>query len=215
MLLHDVGLFFTIERRGSYDNGPYVYCPNHTSYLDIIISYLVIPTYFHYMGKVELTRWFMFNIFFKGMNIPVQRGNLRSSYDAYMRSVNDVSNGTSISIFPEGLIPNDTPLLARFKNGPFKLAIEKQVPIVPITFINGWKLLPANDNRLKGGMPGIVKVILHEPIETKGLTERDVSVLREQVYHLINDTLKEEVQGYPEKYITAESRYHGASSLRA
>lgn len=215
LMLHPVGLFFTIERRGDYSNGPYVYAPNHTSYLDIILSYLIMPTYFHYMGKVELSKWFMFNIFFKDMNIPVERGHLRSSYKAYVRSVEDITNGISVGIFPEGLIPDDTPLLARFKNGPFKLAIEKQVPIVPITFINGWKLLPANDNRLNGGMPGVVKVILHEPIETKGMTEDDVSALRERVYHIINDTLIAEVKGYPEKYIKPDSRYHGAAKLSA
>ena len=197
MLLYIPGVFFTVERRGTLGPGPYVFCPNHTSYLDIMISYLVFPDYFHYMGKVELSHWFMFNIFFKGMNIPVNRESLRGSYSAYQRAVDDLGKGISIAIYPEALIPEDTPNLGRFKNGAFKLAIEKQTPIVPIVFLNGWKLLPANENRMKGGGPGTVKVIVHEAVETKGLTMDDVSELREKVYNIINDTLKEEVEGYP------------------
>ncbi len=197
LILHNVGIFFTIEKKGSFGDGPYVYAPNHTSYLDIIISYLIIPTYFHYMGKVELTRWFMFNIFFKGMNIPVQRGHLRSSYNAYNRAADDVDKGISIAIFPEGMIPDDTPKLARFKNGAFKLAIEKQVPIVPIIFINGWKILPANDNRLNGGRPGFVHCIILDPIETKGMTDADMSTLRDKMHAMMEGVLREREKDYP------------------
>ena len=69
--------------------------------------------------------------------------------------------------------------MGRFKNGPFRLAIEKQVPIVPITFMNNWLLLP-DDFYRRIGHPGIAHVILHDPIPTIGLTENDLDVLKEK-----------------------------------
>jgi 1-acyl-sn-glycerol-3-phosphate acyltransferase len=41
-----------------------------------------------------------------------------------------------------------------FKNAPFKIAIEGQVPLVPVTFVNEWNILPAKPHVWKGGRPG-------------------------------------------------------------
>src|SRR5689334_18892443 len=51
------GIFYSVERKTKLDkNQAYVFCPNHTSYLDIILIYLVVPVYFHTMGKAELRK---------------------------------------------------------------------------------------------------------------------------------------------------------------
>jgi len=84
--------------------------------------------------------------------------------------------------------------MGRFKNGPFKLAVEKQVPIVPITFMNNWLLLP-DDFYRRIGHPGIAKIILHDPIPTIGMTEDDIDALKEKVYRVINAPIEER---YPE-----------------
>lgn len=87
--------------------------------------------------------------------------------------------------------------MGRFKNGPFKLAIENQVPIVPITFMNNWLLLP-DDFQNRIGHPGIARVIIHEPIPTTGMTENDLEGLKEKVYQVINRPIEE---GYPEYFV--------------
>jgi len=50
-----LGIFYSIERRSVLKKGQaYVICPNHTSYLDVILTYVAVPKYFHMMGKAEL-----------------------------------------------------------------------------------------------------------------------------------------------------------------
>ena len=156
----------------------YVFCPNHTSYLDIMLIYIAIPVYFHTMGKAELRRVPLFRHFFDRMNIPVNRKSRKDSHRAFLRAASDIEKKISITLFPEGTIHHTGPVMGRFKNGPFKLAVEKQVPIVPITFMNNWLLLP-DDFYRRIGHPGIARIILHDPIPTIGMTEDDIDVLKE------------------------------------
>lgn len=156
----------------------YIFCPNHSSILDIIVSYVAIPNYFHFMGKAELTKIPLFKIFFKRMNISVDRASLKASYGAYQRAHDDLQKGISIGIFPEATIPDCTPKLGPMKNGAFKLAIENQIPIVPITYVNTWKIMPDIDKTC-GGTPGTVFIYLHQPITTKGMTAADLKTLRD------------------------------------
>ena len=71
-----VGVPLRVERKHDLPPAPYVICSNHSSYLDIIQMYNVVPQYFLFIGKYELLKWPLFNIFFKGMNIAVNRGKI-------------------------------------------------------------------------------------------------------------------------------------------
>lgn len=191
LIMCPLGIFYSVKREAEIDpHRAYVFCSNHTSYLDVIFSYLVIPAYYHFMAKAELKKLPLFGLFFKRMNIPVDRSSARDSHRAFQRAASDIDKGISIALFPEGTIPNNAPKLGRFKNGPFRLAIEKQVPIVPITFINNWQILPMGRRSKRGGQPGITKAIMHKPIETKGLKDTDVEALKNQVFTIIDKTLK-------------------------
>jgi 1-acyl-sn-glycerol-3-phosphate acyltransferase len=201
-MLWPVLLFFKVEKHSKLrKNQAYIICPNHTSYLDIIIIYLVIPVYFHTMGKAELLKVPFFRRFFMGMNIPVNRKSRKDSHRAYMRAASDIDKGVSITLYPEGTIHHNGPVMGRFKNGPFRLAIEKQVPIVPVTFLNNWKLLP-DDFPRRIGRPGIARVFIHKPIPTAGMTESDLEDLKSLVYNVINAPLKE---AYP-RYFSSQTK---------
>ncbi len=169
--------------------GPYIIVLNHTSFLDIMQAYIAIPIYFHFVGRIGLGRWWLFNMFFKKMDILIDRDNARASYGSYQRVADDIRKGISVAIFPEAIIPADTPKMLPFKNAPFKVAIELQVPILPVTFIGGWRLLPAKPHVWKGGHPGISRVTVHKPIPTAGLTANDANALREQAQHIIASEL--------------------------
>jgi 1-acyl-sn-glycerol-3-phosphate acyltransferase len=171
---------------------PCVIVANHSSYLDIILSYLVLKKYFVFMAKFELNKAPLFNIFFKDMQISVNRTNIKDAHRAFARASEEIDGGHSVFIFPEGTIGSDNGTLLRFKNGPFKLAIEKQVPILPITFIGNWKLLQIGGFLKSYGRPGISKAIIHKPISTIGMTPENVVNLREDVFKLISETLKHE-----------------------
>lgn len=185
------GIFIRVKREVSADTlpQPAVYCANHASYLDISISYLLIPKYFVFMGKQELNKVPLFRIFFKEMNILVDRRSNMSSHRAFVRAGLEIDKGHSTFLYPEGGISSNGKLQG-FKNGAFKLAIEKQVPIIPITYLNNWKLLQNGGFFKSFGRPGISKIVIHKPISTIGMTENDLVSLRTRVYDVISKELE-------------------------
>jgi 1-acyl-sn-glycerol-3-phosphate acyltransferase len=169
---------------------PCIFVGNHTSYLDIVLSTFYIDHLAIYMGKAELLKAPLFKTFFKGMDIPVNRMNRGDAHKAFMKAGAEIDKGRSMVIFPEGTI-SSFGKLKPFKNGAFKLAIEKQVPIVPIVNLNNWKLLQNGGYFKSFGCFGVAKTVVLEPIETKGMTEENLVDLRERVFKLIIDTLDE------------------------
>jgi len=167
---------------------PCVFVGNHTSYLDIVLSTLYIDHLALYMAKAELIKAPLFKIFFQGMDITVNRKSRMDSHRAFIKAGQEIEKGRSMIIYPEGTI-SEFGKLKPFKNGPFKLAIDKQVPIVPIVNLNNWQLLQNGGYFKSNGRPGFAKTVILEPIDTKGLTDDNVNELREKVYTLINDTL--------------------------
>jgi 1-acyl-sn-glycerol-3-phosphate acyltransferase len=173
---------------------PYIICANHASYLDIILMYSIIPKCFIFMGKSELLQWPLVHVFFRNMDVPVYRNDKYKAAKSLQIAGERLKSGYNVVIFPEGKMPPNAPKMDKFKNGAFKLAIEHQVPIVPITFLNNWLLFSDHEDVFRYGQPGIAKLIVHEPIETKGLTEEDLINLRDQTREIIKKPLYE--QGY-------------------
>ena len=187
------GIWYTIRKEGKIDpKQAYIITPNHSSYLDILTTNIAFPNYFHFMGKAELKKIPMFGIFFKRMNISVNRSSIKDSHKAYKRARNDLRKGISLAIFPEATIPACSPELGPFKNGAFRLAIEMQVPIVPITFLDNWSIFPDNNENRMVLRPGLSRIVIHEPIPTTGLTEEDANNLRDKVAVIIRNTLEQE-----------------------
>ncbi len=132
LILILTGIITSVENKHYLKNlKACVITPNHTSYLDILMLYITMPNYFVFMGKHTLKTIPIFNIFFKDMNIAVNRRSSDSGKQALERCAHELKKGNSVVMFPEGTIPNDAPNLLKFKAGAFKLAIEQQQPIVP------------------------------------------------------------------------------------
>lgn len=161
---------------------------NHTSYLDICISVFYMKHTTLYMGKVELLKAPLFGAFFKYMDIPVDRRSKTGSHRAFKRAGEKIDEGYGMVIYPEGTISNEG-ILKPFKNGAFKLAIEKQVPIIPVANLNNWKLLQNGGFFKSLGRPGLARIIVGEPIDTKGMTEENLVDLRNQVHAFIQGEL--------------------------
>lgn len=163
-------------------NTPYIVCCNHASYLDIVLMYRVFPEYFVMMGKGEIEGWRFFRVFFlSGMNILVHRENNKKAHESLQLAKQKIDKCQNVVIFPEGGIYNHAPYIKVMKNGAFKLAIEKQIPIVPMTFETNWKLLQGTEPFTGYAGPGICKVHIHEAIATEGMTIDDLPALRLQV----------------------------------
>ena len=190
LLMYLSGIFISVKNRHLIKKGEsYVITPNHSSYLDIIILYQTFTQYFVFMGKKSLATVPVFSIFFKKMNITVDRRSARDGKRSMDRCGTELDKGHSVVMFPEGTISVDVPEMLKFKNGAFKLAIEKQVPVIPITFFTNYKRLEMAGLFSGKAGPGIAKAVIHEPIPTKGMTEEDVVSLRDKVYNIINDEL--------------------------
>lgn len=194
--LHWAGLFPQhIIWRGPLPEPPYVVVSNHSSYIDIVQMFNLVPHYFLMMGKYELQRWPLFRIFFKDMDIAVNRGSHVEAAKAFRRAAKALDSGACVVLFPEGTIPHTVPRMKPFKDGAFRLAIEKQVPVVPVTFLNHWRLFGDPEDLLSRGHPGISRAVVHPAVHTTGLQDSDVVALRHRVFDLIEAPLLEHEAG--------------------
>lgn len=167
---------------------PVVYCANHTSYLDIPMVFRTIPGYFSIIGKAELSKVPLFGPMFKNVYVAVDRKSSRSRKMSLDRSIEVIDEGRSMVFYPEGTIPKlQPPQMGEFRDGAFRLAVEKQIPLVPITFPYNWIILPENLNTLATWHRS--KVIYHEPIPTVGLSKEDIPALKQKVFDVITEEL--------------------------
>ena len=184
------GIFVHQITETKYDtNKPYIIAANHTSQLDIVTLTVKIPLQFNFMAKIELARIPVFGIFFRTIDISVDRKNALAAARAYQRAVNQLRGGKSIVLFPEGTIHSHTPKLGRFKEGAFRMAIEAQADILPVTIIGNWKVLP--DKGKFHFMPGRVIQYVHKPVPTRGMTLEDIEPLKQKIYGIIESKLAE------------------------
>ncbi len=161
---------------------------NHTSITDIMLMLAVIDHTFVFLGKVELSRIPLFGYFYRRTCILVDRSSQKSRLEAFAEAQRRLKQGNSICIFPEGGVPDDeSVVLAPFKDGAIRLAIDHQIPIVPIAF---------HDNKKRfsytffSGSPGVMRVKVMESIPTKGMVPDDKRDLKVQVYDTIYTELK-------------------------
>ncbi|HYG50025.1 MAG TPA: lysophospholipid acyltransferase family protein [Flavobacteriales bacterium] len=185
------------KRKIKFPDGPFIICPNHTSYHDIIFMSQAIKGFYIFMGKAELKKWPLMKVFFKNgkYNIAVNRKSALEASRSLELARKRIKEGKSIVIFPEGTIPDNAPHLNKFKSGAFKLAIETGIPVIPVTFLDNWALMSDPMQIFGPCRPGISRVIVHDPIETKGMTEKDIVPLQDRVFNIIENDLKQYV--YP------------------
>ena len=187
-----VGFIYRFKYEQPIDwSKPYIICPNHTSNLDIAAMCVLVNGNCSFMGKEELKDGLVTGLFFRSVDIPVNRESKMSSYRAFKKAGEKLEEGISLIIFPEGKIgQNYPPSLHEFKNGPFKLAIDFKIPIIPVSSANTWKML-WDDGTKYGTRPGICNFYIHKPIETKQLTPADADALRDEVYNIIARKLED------------------------
>ncbi|RZL62254.1 MAG: 1-acyl-sn-glycerol-3-phosphate acyltransferase [Pedobacter sp.] len=183
------GVFFKFEFEQPLDDKTYIYCANHTSNLDIILFCLLAKGRFHFMGKEELMKNPVLGIFFRTIDVAVARESKISAFRAFKKAGENLEKGMSLIIFPEGRIDDlYPPTLHEFKNGPFRLAIEHNIPIVPVS-IKVWPIM-WDDGSKYGTRPGVGNVYVHKPISTTILATDSADVLKEEVFNQINSQLK-------------------------
>jgi len=191
-ILYTSGFYYKVTQDQQLDsNSSYMFVANHTSMTDIMLMLAVIPKPFVFVGKKELAKIPLFGFFYTRTCILVDRGNAKSRQAVFERAQKRINQGLSICIFPEGGVPYDESIvLDDFKDGAFRLAIEHNLPIVPLTF-------PDNKKRFSytffSGSPGIMRAHVHHFVPTSGKSiesKAEIKALNEEVRTVILDKLR-------------------------
>ena len=166
----------------------YIFMSNHASNLDPPITIPLIPRRSSVMVKKELFKYPILGQAMRmGSLVPVDRGNRESGIEAVQAAKQVVmQQGLNMTIYVEGKRSFDGKLLA-FKKGPFYLAMECGVPVVPITITGTHYVMPKGRFAIK---PGLVTVIFHSPIEPEEFGDREC--LTEKVRQIIESGLPQE-----------------------
>ena len=189
-ILFGMGFYYKIDKNQTLlPNESYMIVANHTSMTDIMLMLATIKNPFVFVGKKELSKIPLFGFFYKRTCILVDRSSSKSRMEVFNRAQKRLNQGLSICIFPEGGVPDDeSVVLDSFKDGAFRLAVEHQIPIVPISF---------GDNKKRfsytffSGSPGLMRVKIHPLVPTFGKTGADRKEIREDVRTLIYKQLLE------------------------
>ena len=167
----------------------YIFMSNHVSNLDPPLMLPLIPRRTSVMAKKEL---FDIPILGKTMRlgslVPVDRKNRDAGISAVRAAADVIRKGINMTIYVEGGRSFDGKLIP-FKKGPFYLAVECNVPVVPVTVVGTQHAMPKARFAIK---PGDVKVIFHDPIEPKDFGDREI--LKAKVREVINSGLPEELR---------------------
>lgn len=191
LMFHFVFIPFEVVERTKLDRKKqYIFCANHFSYLDIPTMGLN-PVNAIFVGKNDMERVPLFGFMYRKLHITVNRENFRSRGNTVIAAMSAIDEGKSLIIFPEGgMLSQNAPEMIPFKDGAFRAAIEKQVPIVPVTIPFNWKKLPDQlPMRLRLGK---VLIIFHEPIETVGMSLDDIGSLKAKTFQIIDSELKQQ-----------------------
>ena len=167
----------------------YIFMSNHISNLDPPIMIPLIPRRTSVMVKKELFKYPILGETMRiGSLVPVDRGNRDAGIAAVREASKVIKNGVNMTIYVEGGRSFDGRLLP-FKKGPFYLAEECQVPVVPITISGSERAMP---KATFGILPELVTVRFHEPIEPADFGSREE--LMAKVRAAINSGLPEELR---------------------
>jgi len=194
--------FYFVNRlsKNELPKGPYIIVANHASYLDIFLIYSIVPREpFIFLGKIEILSYPLIKTYFKRFNIPVDRGSLVKSAKSLIVSGKKVKDGWSLMIFPEGGIPDENnPKMTPFKEGAFQLAKNLNVPIVPITFMNNYRLLSDPSDVFGPASPGIIKVHIHPYFSVEEIEKMTQKELTSACFDRINAPILKEFPEFKE-----------------
>lgn len=184
IILFGMGFFPKVKREEKLKKRKsYMLVANHTSMIDIMLMFVIQKRPFVFVGKMELAKIPIFGFFYRRTCILVDRGSQRSRKEVFDQAQHRLQKGINICIFPEGGVPDDQNLvLDHFKDGAFRLAIDHQIPIVPIAFLNNKKRF---SYRFLSGSPGIMWVKILPFIPTQGKVQQDKRGLREETRNII------------------------------
>lgn len=162
-----------------------VYASNHLSYMDTPVLFARLPFQFRILAKQSLWKipfigWYLHH----SGQVPVDTNSPRSLVASLNRGVATLKAGLPLVLFPEGGRAA-TGQLQTMMSGCAYMAIKAQVPLIPLTLIGTYELLPIHVYALH---PRPLLIVIGDPIPTAGLHTRDADALTQRLYQAISTT---------------------------
>ena len=166
-LLRGAGARVEVEGADQLDpTCAYVFASNHQSMIDVPVLFLAMPAPLRFVVKRELRSVPFLGWYIAAMGMVfVDRAGQRAAVRSMRRLPEILRAGESVACFPEGTRSRDG-TIRPFKGGPFAMAIEAGVPVVPVALIGTGRILPPQGFRVR---PGVIRVRIGRPIPTTGL----------------------------------------------
>ncbi len=170
--------------------GSYVFVGNHSSNLDIPVIMGKLPVSIRFLAKKEMFK------------VPVLGGAMRAIHmvetdrrlgPTAHRAINEqvtavVTEGLSLMIFPEGTRSESHEMLP-FKKGAFRIAVDNDMPVVPVTIVGTLEAWKPHSKLIHGGR---VRLVIHDPIPTTDLDRNLLNDLRDRVRSTVAEALNRE-----------------------
>ena len=187
VLIRAAGVRLVVHGKENAEGTQHIFVANHGSWCDVPAMATII-TRFKFVAKAELARVPLFGAAIRAIgSVYIDRDNRKASVESLRVAAARIHEGASVVIFAEGTRGTGYPLRP-FKKGAFVLAINAQVPIVPVLIHGAIDVLPRGKFRVKAGQ---VDVHFLEPVPAAGLTYDDRNALAERVRNRMADLLLE------------------------
>lgn len=167
----------------------YIFVSNHISYLDAAIIPKAIRQPVRPLGKVEMSRVPVFGFIYRNAIVTVDRSNANNRAQSVRILKSIINKGISVIVFPEGTFNMETRPLKEFYDGAFRIAIETGVPVKPVLFLDAYRRMPYQS--LFHMSPGPSRIVYLEEIPVTGYTSQDIGRLKETVFALMENKLRE------------------------
>jgi 1-acyl-sn-glycerol-3-phosphate acyltransferase len=174
-----------IGREKLHEHETAVYASNHLSYMDTPVLFANLPFQFRILAKQSLWKtpfigWYLN----RSGQVPVDTNSPRSLVASLNRGVGTLRQGLPLVLFPEGGRAA-TGKLQAMMSGCAYMAIKAQVPLIPLTLVGTYELLPIHVYAL---YPRPLLIVVGDPLPTSGLTTRDADALTQRLYDSISTT---------------------------
>jgi 1-acyl-sn-glycerol-3-phosphate acyltransferase len=124
--------------------------------LDIFVPIAVMNRQLRFVGKKELKKVPLFGLVFSHLDVSIDRESSTGAYSSLEQAAELLRQGIDVVVAPEGTTSAKAPELLPFKNGPFWLAERTQAPVVPLVFLDNWRLF--HYDKKWSGRPGVSRV---------------------------------------------------------
>ena len=167
----------------------YIFVSNHISYLDAAIIPKIHRQPVRPLAKVETGKVPVFGFIYRNATVTVDRSNAENRSKSVIILTSIIKKGISVLVFPEGTFNMTHTPLKEFYDGAFRLAIETQTPIKPVLVLDSYSRM--NYKSIFSLNPGRCRIVYLGEIPVDGLTLADTAKLRERVFVIMENKLKE------------------------